>query len=550
MVLANPKLKLCFRDRIGIVADISSRIAQNNLNIVSMEVVRKDDQAHVYLELENISTCLTQGNLPELFRDIDGLYEFKTIAVLPQEERENRFRTVLDNISDGVISVDKEGRITTINRIACKALQCTQQEVVGQSIRNLNLSDYPILECLRGIRPRAVKQDLLAKKNRFQYISTCKLIRDSANQVIGAVEIAKDLQEIKKLAQCISAPCQISFSDIVGQTEGINEAIAFSHKIATNDTIVTIRGDSGTGKELFARAIHTASRRRGPFVPINCAALPEQLLESELFGYVAGSFTGAKREGKIGLFETAQDGTVFLDEIGEMPLDAQAKLLRLIQEKAVRRIGACQEIPINARLITATNKNLERLVEEKKFREDLYYRISILPIHIPPLRARPGDIPLLVDQFLFQLSNRLYLRLPKLTPRAMEKLLRHDWPGNVRELKNVVDRAAILCDSDTIDADCILFSYELTQNVGLKRDQPAGCAPSGDKSPSLKEKTAIYEKELVLKALSKAASVRQAARALHISHPALLKKMHKYSLELSPRFATVSQGRLAGCKCG
>lgn len=302
-----------------------------------------------------------------------------------------------------------------------------------------------------------------------------------------------------------------------------------AQKIAGTDSIIFIRGDSGTGKELFARAIHAHSGREGSFVPINCAALPEPLLESELFGYASGAFTGGRKEGKPGLFEIAKKGTVFLDEIAEMPMPCQAKILRVIQEKCIRRIGGSSEIPIDARIVTATNRNLELRVAQKKFRQDLYYRINVLPIHIPPLRERIDDIPLLVEHFLFQLSSKLEKPIQVVLPDGMEKLLRHDWPGNVRELKNVVERAAILCDGQQIDINSIVFNHEVGQTVS-----PDKCHSVWKRSEglSLKENLAEYEIRLINDALSVSKSIREAARNLKISHTALLNKLKKYNFKM------------------
>ena len=311
-----------------------------------------------------------------------------------------------------------------------------------------------------------------------------------------------------------------------GDTTLIREAIAFAQKIAATEAVVTLRGESGTGKELFARAIHTASGRSGPFVPVNCAALPEQLLESELFGYEGGAFTGGKRQGKSGLFEIAGDGTVFLDEIAEMSPGSQAKILRTIQENAIRRVGGTEEIPIHCRVITATNRNLKRMVDENAFRNDLYYRINVLPIHVPPLRERLKDIPALVDHFLFQLAAGLGKTFQCFTPRALDKLSRHGWPGNVRELKNVVERAAIVCEDESVDVDSVLFSHELESGMGVS-GRRACRLQSGS---SLKEQVGDFERELIHAALERAVSIRGAARTLRISHTALLKKMRKYGM--------------------
>ncbi len=525
----NLKIRLCFRDRIGIVADISKRIAENELNIVLMEVVRKDDEAHVYVDVEGGGRIEHNDLILNMLRSIPDLKEIDVIDTLPQEERENRFRVVLDNMSDGVLSIDKEGRVTTINKVASRVFMRKPADIIGKSIRSIELPQYAILKCLDGRSLKNVKQNLITRQGRYQYISTCRPIRDSSGTVVGAVEIAKDMHEVKRMAQTVSEPSQISFSDIIGKNPVVKAAISFAQKIAATDPPVSIRGASGTGKELFARAIHTASGRCGAFVPINCAALPDPLLESELFGYVGGAFTGGKKEGKPGLFETAKDGTVFLDEIAEMSLSSQAKLLRLIQEGAVRRIGGTKEMPIDARIITATNKNLERMVEEKRFRQDLYYRVSVLPIHIPPLKQRIEDIPLLVEHFLFQLASKLGAAMPTLSSGAFKKLMHHDWPGNIRELKNVVDRAAILCECESIDIDCILLSHEIGQHSAQPQNEWMAS------KASLKERIAEYEQQIIVDALKIDKTIRKTARALKISHPALIKKMRKYNIRTVTR---------------
>jgi PAS domain S-box-containing protein len=530
--ILNLKIKLCYNDRIGIVADISKTLADNRLNIVFMEVVRKNDKAVVYTEIEGPS--LTDGIdiIITSLKNTRDIQEINFIDTLPQEEREDRFRVVLDNISDGVISIDRDGKVTTINKVAARVYNCKPEEIVGQSIRNIDLPQYTIMECLDGQRLKNIKQNLITSQGRYQYISTCRPIKDSSGMIVGAVEIAKDMQEIRQMAQTFSDPTQIGFSDIIGNNPTIKAAIAFAQKIATTDAPVAIRGASGTGKELFARAIYMSSNRSGSFVPINCAALPDPLLESELFGYEGGAFTGGKKEGKAGLFETAKDGTVFLDEIADMSLASQAKLLRLIQEGAVRRVGGTREIPINARIITATNKNLEQLVEEKAFRKDLYYRVSVLPIHIPPLSQRLDDIPLLVEHFLFQLTSKLEKKMPPLTQRAYAKLNRHHWPGNIRELKNVVERAAILCEKDAIDIDSIYFSHEMGLNQVLL------CNDSISSHCSLKEQVSDLEKKIIITTLKTAKTIRQSAKALKISHPALINKMKKYKIQKITQIAS------------
>ena len=532
------KILLVFKDRVGIVADISALIAQHGLNIVAMEVVREADKANVYVEAENGVKDSHRQEMFAILGRIPDLIESRYIDTLPQEERENRFRVVLDNIRDGVVSIGKDGRVTTINKIALEALNQHTQEVVGSNVKTLNLPDHTILECLQGKTFNNVKKDFITETGRFQYLATSRPIKDSAGRIIGAVEIAKDVQEIKKLSQSITTPGNIVFSDIIGRHPSILAAITFARKIAGTNSIISIRGDSGTGKELFARAIHSTSGRKGSFVPINCAALPEQLLESELFGYDRGAFTGGRKAGKPGLFEIAKDGTIFLDEIAEMPLRCQAKILRVIQDKCIRRIGGSAEIQIDTRIITATNRNLEQRVEKKEFRQDLYYRINVLPIHIPPLRERSDDIPLLVDHFLFQLAAKLGRQIQGITPDGMAKLLRHDWPGNIRELKNVVERAAILWDGKQIDVDCIMFSHEIGEAINSDSCQPVTEKPEGR---PLREAVADYETRIISDTLAVSKSIREAARDLKISHTALLNKLKKYHIQMETKRTIVNK---------
>jgi len=520
------KTELIFQDRVGLVADVSSRVAGQGLNIYSMEVERENGRAHLFLETEEAAAFSEHEKLLGIFNEISGLIEIRAIDIMPWEERENRFRVVLDNISDGVVSIDKDGNVNTLNRMAREVFQCEEGEIIGRSVRRLGLPDFSILECLEGKRFPRVKKNLITNAGRYQYISACRPIHDVSGHIIGAVEIAKDMQEIKKLARTITEPEEVDFSDIVGKTPAITAAIAFAEKIAAGDAIVAIRGHSGTGKELFARAIHSASGRRGAFVPVNCAALPEQLLESELFGYKGGAFTGGRKEGKLGLFETAHGGTIFLDEIAEMAPGCQAKILRVIQDGRVRRVGGSREISVDTRVITATNRNLERLVEEKRFRQDLYYRLNVLPIHIPPLSERKEDIPLLVEHFLFQLSTRLGKPLQPVSAGALEKLLGHHWPGNVRELKNVVERAAILAEARPIDTECIVFSHE----IGRTAPCSAIGVPSVDRNTPLKESLDRIEKIIITQALNRSSSIRAAARTLGISHTALLNKLRKHRI--------------------
>jgi PAS domain S-box-containing protein len=520
------KLHLRFHDRLGIVADVAVALAAKGANIAAMEVERHDEWADIFLEVESGDRGLDGKMIIAVMEPLPMLHQARLIDTLPREKRETWFRVVLDNISDGILSIDRKGNITTINRVAQRILDCSHHAVLGKPMAILDLPDNQLIDCLDARSYTNRKRHLVTGQGRVRYIATGTPIIDSAGRVAGAVEIMKDMKEVTALAKAVQQPVEMTFSDFRGHSPAIQAAVVFAQKIAKTDTIVSIRGQSGTGKEIFARAIHAESGRKGLFVPINCAALPESLLESELFGYEGGAFTGARKQGKPGLFELAMDGTILLDEIGEMPPGPQAKILRMIQEKCVRRIGGTREIPVNARIITATNQDLESMVATHRFRQDLYYRINVLPIQLPPLNQRIEDIEALAVHFLSQVNHGLGQPAQTLHPGALIKLKQHHWPGNVRELKNVISRAAILSESDRIDATHIVLSHEL-------RDQAARAPiPASGHPQPLAVAVGEVEKSCVTAALKAAPSIRSAAKVLAVSHTTLLNKIKKHGIRV------------------
>ena len=296
--------------------------------------------------------------------------------------------------------------------------------------------------------------------------------------------------------------------------------VKLARNVARNKSTVLIRGESGTGKELFARAIHSQGLHRShPFVPLNCAAIPDTLIESELFGYEDGTFTGGKKGGKQGLFELAHGGTLFLDEVGELSPHVQAKLLRVLQEGSIRRVGGQKEIPVNVRIITATHRDLESLVKSGQFREDLFYRLHVIPLQIPPLREHKDDIPILARHFMNRLGPQLDKAELSLAPAALEKLLLYDWPGNIRELSNVIERAICLCEGNSITADLVF--------VG---SGTAGALPEEKPAMGLAAAVAATERALIEKAVAETRSLRQAAKTLGVTHTLLLNRMKKLQI--------------------
>ena len=437
-------------------------------------------------------------------------------------------QVILESISDGIIFVNIEKDIVFINEIAKKILgmENNVNNFIGVK-KELNFIKDCIDGCLSGRDFINKKINIINDDVRTQYLLNGKPIRDNNENIIGALGVMTDIREVKTMANVVSESTLITFDEIVGKSKEISDAIFKAQLVAETDYIASIYGESGTGKELFASAIHLASKRKGPFVPVNCAALPESLLESELFGYDKGAFTGAGAAGKKGLFEFAQNGTIFLDEIGEIPLGLQAKLLRVMQEGKIRRLGGSKEIAVNARIITATNRTLRTMVSKGEFREDLFYRINVFPIEIPPLRERKADIVELVNHFIFVIANNTHQKIKAFSPQAIDRLLEHSWPGNVRELKNVIERASILCKGEIIEDEDIVIDnagliYSIPKNYHLNFRSDIN---------SLRELVDEFEKKVLSEKLSGAKSIRQLAKKLGLSHTATIKKLDKYNLK-------------------
>jgi len=315
------------------------------------------------------------------------------------------------------------------------------------------------------------------------------------------------------------------FDRMVGQSKAMQAVFELAKKVARHNTTVLITGESGTGKELIARGIHFYSERAdGHLIPVNCGGIPENLLESEMFGYKKGAFTGADRD-KAGLFEAAEGGTLFLDEIGELPLSLQVKLLRVLQESEVRPVGDPKTHKVDVRVITATAKNLEAEMRRGTFREDLFYRLNVMQIHLPPLRERTEDIPPLCQLFIERFNGELKKNIASISPGAMSHLMKHPWPGNVRELENVIQRAVVLADQDALLPEHLPGSVV----TGLED----GHLDTLFEGFSLKEAQRSLEKKLIVKALTETGGNRtRAARLLEISHPSLLSKIKTYGIDL------------------
>jgi len=368
------------------------------------------------------------------------------------------FQTVLDYAYEGIISIDQERQVVTFNPEAERITRTDGKRAIGRKIQE----SLPQLKLERLLATGKEELGQVIDVGRVQILCNKVPIRVSG-KTIGAVATFQDtgnIQQweanIRKKIYAEEHTAVFTFADIIGASRQMRHCVAVAEQFAAADASILISGETGTGKEVFSQSIHNASKRgHQPFVAINCAALPAQILESELFGYVGGAFTGASQKGKPGLLEIAHGGTLLLDEIAEMDYSLQSKLLRVIQERKVMRLGSDRVLPVDIRLIAATNKNLKELVGASRFRADLYYRLNVLRLHLPPLRERPEDIVPFARSFLAKHAAQLNRHL-RFSRAAMEVFFRHPWPGNVRELQNTIERIVAVCRQETVQVDLVL----------------------------------------------------------------------------------------------
>jgi len=383
-----------------------------------------------------------------------------------EQELNEYWKTVVDTIQDGIMILDKAGTIVSANKGFENITGYKQEDIIGKFCTTLNCNTCEAAREKQGdhwcilFRTGTVKMSKCAiQRADGSYINVLKnasLLHDNSGKVIGAVETLTDISELLKKDTQIEAfrrelRSRDGFQGILGTSGPMQQVFDLITNAARSDAPVIIFGESGTGKELVAAAIHnTGAGQRKPYLKVNCAALNESLLESELFGHVKGAFTGAFQNRK-GRFETAQGGDIFLDEIGELPLSTQVKLLRVLEEKVIERVGDNRPVHIDVRIISGTNRNLKKLVESGLFREDLFYRINVIPILIPPLRERRSDIPLLAEFFFRRIRLKNDKSIDSISNPAMESLMNYSWPGNVRELKNALEYAFVTCNGSVIE---------------------------------------------------------------------------------------------------
>jgi PAS domain S-box-containing protein len=444
------------------------------------------------------------------------------------------WKTIVDTLQDGLMVMDPKGTILAVNPAAEKLTGYGADELIGKSCRILDCTGCDIIA--KGAAEKwcglYAKGDVKAKDcfivnkdhRTINVIKNASVLRDNKGRIIAAVETLRDLSDlVRQQEEILSLRRTLHLEDgyhgILGKTPAMTRLFELIDNVAQTGSPVMIHGESGSGKELVARAIHAVSRRREkPFMKVNCAALNENLLESELFGHTRGAYTGAERT-RIGRFEAAHEGTIFLDEIGDIPLATQVKLLRVLEEKEIERVGDNIPISVDVRILSATNKDLERLIAERLFREDLFFRINVFPLNIPNLAQRREDIPLLVQNFIERNKGKGEKNIVGITPEAMERLLIYAWPGNVRELRNAIEYAFVLCPAGDIDVQHL--PPKITQISSV-------CEPIFD-APPVDQR----ERERLIRILRQTGGNQsEAARLLGVSRVTVWKRVKKYAIDL------------------
>ncbi len=438
-------------------------------------------------------------------------------------------KIILDSLYDGILIIDSEGIVRYINPAYTRITKVKEENIIGKKLSDVRKGSY----LTEVIKSGKLQLNVHRKMDEVEYIVNMVPIYGKKNKVLGGISLLNELNDVYKLTEKLNLSKIIiqnlkehvkslgsgkyNFEDIIAVDKKSIEIKEFAKRIALTDSNVLITGESGTGKELYASAIHNFSLRKDfPFIPVNCASFEKSLIESELFGYEEGTFTGAKKNGKTGLFQLANGGVLFLDEIGELEYGLQGKLLRVLQEKSIRKIGGSKEIPIDVRLICATNKDLFKLMEEGKFRRDLYYRIAIIPLTIPPLRERKDDIPALANKFISDLSQK-YKKDMFLSQEAIQLLKEYEWCGNIRELKNIIE-----------------FTFNMREEkVILKEHLPIKVEENilDSEIIELNEYINKVEKEYINKAIAKygdsVEGKKKAAKALGISLATFYNKLNR-----------------------
>ena len=506
--------------------------------------------APIHDEKGTIIGCLNiSGHINMVYPHILGLivasvkaieYQVKSsFSEMRQKEAYRFVSQILNTLEFGVLGTDVSGTILRANDITYKLLRLPANQIENSKMQDF-IKDWRRL--FAQVKDKKIIIDEEVQISRFGIRDTFNIsvypLTDGDGSVSGSVVTLRDMKRVYKMVNKYTGmEARYNFDDLIGESDEMKRIIEYCKNISDSPSTVLIQGESGTGKEVLAQSIHNYSSRRDQgFVALNCGAIPETLIESELFGYTEGAFTSAKKGGKPGKFELANGGTLFLDEIGEMPPDMQVKLLRALQERAITRVGGEKLIPVDVRIIAATNRNLLQDIKKGKFRQDLYYRLSVIPVYIPPLRKRREDIPMLINFFLNLKSVKLRKQLPDMDNRLFKKLVYYDWPGNVRELENFIEKYVNLDGNLRLADEFVSADIKQTDSTAeheLETESMNETPVSPVKDPSEVVSLVELEKDAIQRAVEVyQRNMTKVAKALGISRNALYQKIKKYGLDI------------------
>jgi TyrR family helix-turn-helix protein len=518
------RVEIKVKDRIGISQEILAIFANKHWNVASLEVV-----SH-FIYVHFISDDISLSDVKKSLSDRNDIVHCLSVDLLPTQRREAHLQTLLDKIPDPIIDIDQHGIIITINTAAHSLLKGLELVIEGQHIDHYIDQSFDTM-----LNSPSSNLSLSFLEHSYFADITPIFSEDNAS---GVILTLRSMNRVGQQIALMQSREQAEFDNIIGEEPAIRLLKSQTLRFSELELPVLISGETGTGKELLARALHNASKRaRAPFLALNCAALPENLLESELFGYAAGAFTGAQKNGKPGLFELAETGTIFLDEIAEMSVYLQAKLLRFLQDYKYRRLGGTKELTANVRIISASHQNLPQQIEQSLFREDLFYRLNVLNLSIPSLRERPNDIALLSTHFIAMAALQVAMKAPTLTEPALIALKTYQWPGNVRQLQNILFRAVALNESGTIeklDIDSALSQFSIGKSIAINDDN------NGNKMAEDKMKGCQFvdwssaqqqfESDLLKELYPLYPTTRKLAERLNVSHNKIAMKLRKYGI--------------------
>ncbi|MBF8450770.1 transcriptional regulator TyrR [Aeromonas dhakensis] len=511
------RLEVSCEDRLGLTRELLDRLVEHNIDLRGIEI---DTSGIIYLNFPELEFRDFQHLMPEI-RRIPGVYDVKTIPYMPSEREHHEIEALLKALPDLVFSLDAKGKVTQANQSALTTLALPVEEVRGAALGSL-VKGFSFSRWLEAseIRPQTCKLSIGGEEYLADLMPLFVAEEKGKQALAGAVVVLKSARRVGMHFSALHAVEVGGFEHLQAESQKMKQVLAQASKLAMQDAPLLIVGETGTGKELLARACHGASLRSShPFMALNCAAMPDNVAESELFGYAPGAF-GNNTEGKRGVLELASGGTLMLDEIGDMSPHLQTKFLRVLQDGVFRRVGDEQEVKVNVRFICTTQKQLLDLVHEGKFREDLYYRLNVLSLALPPLRERKADIMALAQQFVSRFASELQRPRPRFTRNMAEYLTAYRWPGNVRQLRNCLYRAMTLLEGDEIGPEHV--------------DLPvaADAMPLIDEwfEGGLDEAVKRFESKLLERLYPAFPSTRQLAKRLGVSHTAIANKLREYGI--------------------